>query len=103
MVRPSQIARIASTSVRQSPLISAPAGIKVLTPALGKPKQDTFARYNVASQRRQASTGDDTIEITVRDALNQAMEEEMLRDEKVFLLGEEVAQYNGMTPLHGTS
>jgi pyruvate dehydrogenase E1 component beta subunit len=34
-------------------------------------------------------------EIEVRTALNQAIEEEMLRDENVFLLGEEVAQYNG--------
>jgi pyruvate/2-oxoglutarate/acetoin dehydrogenase E1 component len=33
--------------------------------------------------------------MTVRDALNVAMEEEMLRDEKVFILGEEVARYNG--------
>ncbi|PVV00013.1 hypothetical protein BB559_000197 [Furculomyces boomerangus] len=33
--------------------------------------------------------------ITVRDALNQALDEEMTRDSKVFLLGEEVAQYNG--------
>ena len=33
--------------------------------------------------------------MTVRDALNQALEEELLRDEKVYILGEEVAQYNG--------
>jgi hypothetical protein len=33
--------------------------------------------------------------MTVRDALNVAMEEEMIRDEKVFILGEEVARYNG--------
>ena len=33
--------------------------------------------------------------MTVRDALNVAMEEEMLRDETVFILGEEVARYNG--------
>lgn len=33
--------------------------------------------------------------MTVRDALNQAMEEEMARDDKVYLLGEEVAQYQG--------
>lgn len=33
--------------------------------------------------------------MTVRDALNQAMEEEMLRDENVFVMGEEVAKYNG--------
>lgn len=31
----------------------------------------------------------------VRDALNQALAEEMALDEKVYLLGEEVAQYNG--------
>ncbi|RKP37643.1 thiamine diphosphate-binding protein [Dimargaris cristalligena] len=33
--------------------------------------------------------------MTVREALNSAMEEEMERDPNVFLLGEEVAQYNG--------
>ena len=33
--------------------------------------------------------------MTVRDALNSAMEEEMKRDDRVFILGEEVAQYNG--------
>uniref|UniRef100_A0A2I3GS21 Pyruvate dehydrogenase E1 component subunit beta n=1 Tax=Nomascus leucogenys TaxID=61853 RepID=A0A2I3GS21_NOMLE len=34
-------------------------------------------------------------EVTVRDAINQGMDEELERDEKVFLLGEEVAQYDG--------
>lgn len=34
-------------------------------------------------------------QMTVRDALNVAMEEEMLRDESVFIMGEEVARYNG--------
>lgn len=34
-------------------------------------------------------------QLTVRDALNQALDEEMERDERVFLLGEEVAQYDG--------
>src|SRR3954463_2906270 len=33
--------------------------------------------------------------IPLRQALREAMEEEMRRDEKVFLMGEEVAQYNG--------
>jgi len=33
--------------------------------------------------------------ITVRDALNEAMREELQLDEKVFLIGEEVAEYNG--------
>ncbi|MBC7929689.1 MAG: pyruvate dehydrogenase complex E1 component subunit beta [Rubrivivax sp.] len=33
--------------------------------------------------------------ITMREALNQAMREEMRRDENVFLMGEEVAAYQG--------
>ena len=34
-------------------------------------------------------------ELTYRDALNQALVEELERDEDVFLLGEEVAEYDG--------
>lgn len=33
--------------------------------------------------------------LTLRDALKEAMSEEMRRDDRVFLMGEEVAQYNG--------
>ncbi len=33
--------------------------------------------------------------IAYREALNQAMSEEMERDDRVFLMGEEVAEYNG--------
>ena len=36
-----------------------------------------------------------TTNITMREALNQAMAEEMERDEMIFLMGEEVAEYNG--------
>lgn len=34
-------------------------------------------------------------EIPIRDALREAMAEEMLRDDRVFLVGEEVGAYNG--------
>jgi len=34
-------------------------------------------------------------QVMVRDALNSAIDEELARDEKVFILGEEVAQYDG--------
>ncbi|MEL7425548.1 MAG: alpha-ketoacid dehydrogenase subunit beta, partial [Bacteroidota bacterium] len=33
--------------------------------------------------------------LALRDALREAMIEEMRRDENVFLMGEEVAEYNG--------
>ncbi|KAF8371909.1 pdhb-1 [Pristionchus pacificus] len=42
-----------------------------------------------AQSNRLAST------MTVRDALNQALAEEIARDDKVFIMGEEVAQYDG--------
>ena len=31
----------------------------------------------------------------MRDALNQALDEELARDDRVFVMGEEVAQYDG--------
>ena len=34
-------------------------------------------------------------EIAFREALREAMQEEMRRDDKVFLMGEEVAEYQG--------
>ena len=37
----------------------------------------------------------DSPSMTVRDALNSALSEEMTRDEKVFIIGEEVGEYQG--------
>jgi pyruvate dehydrogenase E1 component beta subunit len=39
---------------------------------------------------------------TVREALTTAMEEEMIRDETVFVMGEEVARYNGAYKVCGS-
>lgn len=36
-----------------------------------------------------------TIDMPVREALNQAIDEEMERDDAVYIMGEEVAQYQG--------
>ncbi|KAI9751251.1 MAG: Mitochondrial zinc maintenance protein 1, mitochondrial [Chaenotheca gracillima] len=44
---------------------------------------------------RGLATPSGTKEIAVRDALNDALAEELEREDKVFVLGEEVAQYNG--------
>ena len=46
-------------------------------------------------QHKNYATPSGVKEVTVRDALNDAMAEEMERNEKVFIIGEEVAQYNG--------
>ena len=54
------------------------------------------AAPTVASRwQRSYATPSGSKEMTVRDALNEAMAEEMERNSKVFILGEEVAQYNG--------
>lgn len=47
------------------------------------------------SQRPLSTCAVRPAQVNVRDALNGAMDEEMARDERVFLLGEEVAQYDG--------
>jgi len=45
--------------------------------------------------RRNSSSLADTKEITVREALNGALDEELAYNDKLFIMGEEVAQYNG--------
>ncbi|EFC44103.1 pyruvate dehydrogenase, partial [Naegleria gruberi] len=52
---------------------------------------------SIVNAARNFSTKNNTtqIAITNRDAANKALDEELARDEKVFILGEEVAQYNG--------
>uniref|UniRef100_A0A8C5SR19 Pyruvate dehydrogenase E1 component subunit beta n=1 Tax=Laticauda laticaudata TaxID=8630 RepID=A0A8C5SR19_LATLA len=52
-------------------------------------------RLSAPPQRGFRSSGPAAVQVSVRDALNQALDEEIERDEKVFLLGEEVAQYDG--------
>mmetsp|Transcript_7116 Transcript_7116/g.15549 ORF Transcript_7116/g.15549 Transcript_7116/m.15549 type:complete len:363 (+) Transcript_7116:68-1156(+) len=44
---------------------------------------------------RNAYRGMATVDVTVREAINQGIDEEMEADERVFILGEEVAQYQG--------
>ena len=36
-----------------------------------------------------------TQNVEMREAIRQAIDEEMTRDERVYLMGEEVAEYNG--------
>lgn len=50
--------------------------------------RSAFRSYKPAVSRRFAS-------ITVRDAINEGLAEEMERNENVFLMGEEIGQYQG--------
>ncbi len=49
----------------------------------------------VAEVEAEAEWSGPTVTLTVREALRDAMAEEMRRDGRVFLMGEEVAQYQG--------
>ena len=55
----------------------------------------TVSMGSVLNEQTETNSNWTEVEITMREALNQAIEEEMNKDEDVFLLGEEVAEYDG--------
>lgn len=80
--------------------VSAPAPAPAAAaPEAAAPVEAAPAAAPVAAKAAPADpeipAGTPMVKITVRDALRDAMAEEMRRDDKVFLMGEEVAQYQG--------
>ena len=71
-----------------------PAGQALRTSPSTFPKS-SFQRVSAPAISRWRTYASGAKEMTVRDALNEAMAEEMEKNSKVFVLGEEVAQYNG--------
>jgi len=76
------------------------AGDPVRQPAEAKPKPESESAAPPRPKPPELSdpeipAGAKLVRITVRDALRDAMAEEMRRDPDVFLMGEEVAQYQG--------
>ena len=66
-------------------------------PSATKPATANGALAAAAPRRREAEVpaGTEMVRQTVREALRDAMAEEMRRDPDVFLMGEEVAEYQG--------
>jgi pyruvate dehydrogenase E1 component beta subunit len=63
-----------------------------------KPKKAESGTAQLASEARpavDAPSGTNMKTVTVREALRDAMAEEMRRDDRVFIMGEEVAEYQG--------
>ena len=97
----------APSSTPQFPLSKAMLTSRLLRPAFrGFPAlRPTHLHFNPALQspasvsllvsRRNYATPSGVKEVAVRDALNEALAEELEANDKVFVLGEEVAQYNG--------
>ncbi|WP_295882044.1 pyruvate dehydrogenase complex E1 component subunit beta [uncultured Bartonella sp.] len=79
----------AKEAAPKAPQPAAPAAQALSSPAAPKPAQP------VVQSDPDIPAGTEMVKMTVREALNQALAEEMRRDDKVFLIGEEVAQYQG--------
>jgi len=77
--------------------LSAPAAATQPDPVPEPAAEPTMAAKPAAKTTSETSIGSNIkmIETSVRDALRDAMAEEMRRDDKVFVMGEEVAQYQG--------
>lgn len=82
-VNPAAEASHQDTQPSPQPAVTAPAPVAVVP-----------AQAVVASDP-DIPAGTEMVKMTVREALNEALAEEMRRDDKVFLIGEEVAQYQG--------
>ena len=79
---------------------SAAAEIPAETSAASAPAQAAAPVATASTTSAAAALGEpdwdgETVSMTVREALRDAMAEEMRRDDRVFVMGEEVAEYQG--------
>jgi pyruvate dehydrogenase E1 component beta subunit len=83
------------TALSKSPAkkVSAPAEAK--SPAPQASPVQTVAAAPAYDASNEVPAGTEMVTMTVREALRDAMAEEMRRDESVFVMGEEVAEYQG--------
>ncbi len=65
------------------------------TPPTEQAKDEPWRSYEPPSLEPEIAPGTATVKQSMREALRDAMAEEMRRDPDVFLIGEEVAQYQG--------
>ncbi|PCI64480.1 MAG: pyruvate dehydrogenase complex E1 component subunit beta [Kordiimonadales bacterium] len=79
------------TAVTASAPASAPAAAPAPAPNVPAP----VAATSVAVSDPAIPSGTEMVSITVREALRDAMAEEMRRDPDVFIMGEEVGEYQG--------
>jgi pyruvate dehydrogenase E1 component beta subunit len=82
-------------SVEDAKPAEAPAAAKAEAPAVAKGPQTPAAEVPKAEISPDWLDGTEMKTMTVREALREAMAEEMRRDPNVFLMGEEVAEYQG--------
>ncbi len=94
------IAVIGEADVAPPPALRATSPVKGEDKAVHSPPLagETVSRSDARggpSPEPEVPEGTEMVSMTVREALRQAMSEEMRRDKDVFLMGEEVGQYQG--------
>lgn len=68
---------------------------RLASTALRSNLRQTACAPSILRRGYATENGNGTKQVTVRDALNEALAEELELNQKTFVLGEEVAQYNG--------
>src|SRR5690242_11772871 len=89
------LAKVASAPARQEKAAESapPAAAKAEVPA--SPAAAPAAPQAAAAPDPEIPAGTEMVTMTIREALRDAMAEEMRRDADVFIMGEEVAEYQG--------
>ena len=101
-------AKPASPAPAEQPAASPQRGVGAATPTAAKapaplgvgeedriPAVASMEADPLVAREPEIAPGTETVTLSVREALRDAMAEEMRRDPDVFLMGEEVAQYQG--------
>ena len=84
-----------SLSVAAAPVLAAPVVVEAPAPAAPAEAAPAAAVAASPAAAAEADYRGETVAQTLREALRDAMAEEMRSDPEVFLMGEEVAQYQG--------
>jgi pyruvate dehydrogenase E1 component beta subunit len=74
---------------------NAELAVELDVPPTEQPRDEPRRSYEPPSAEPEIAPGTETVNLSMREALRDAMAEEMRRDPDVFLIGEEVAQYQG--------
>jgi pyruvate dehydrogenase E1 component beta subunit len=94
----SDLGKVAAPAKQEKAAESAPpAQARAEAPAKsgGEEKKAPSAPQAVAEPDPEVPAGTEMVTMTIREALRDAMAEEMRRDPDVFIMGEEVAEYQG--------
>src|SRR5437667_1873995 len=89
------LGKAAAPAKQEKAAESAPPAAEVKSPPAPKDQAAPAAPKAIAEPDPEVPEGTEMVTMTIREALRDAMAEEMRRDPDVFIMGEEVAEYQG--------